>query len=173
MSVQPNLEVRVHIRWMIRRDMPEVLAIEEEGFEFPWSEDEFLRCLRQRNCIGMVAEHDERVVGFMIYELNKTRIHVLNFAVARDHRRSGVGQQMVSKLLGKLSSQRRTRITLEVRERNLPAQLFFRANGFRAVSVLRNFYQDTPEDAYLMQYRYRPEVTGVEVPDRRIRRLAG
>ena len=173
MSVQAKLAVRVHIRWMIRRDMPEVLGIEEDGFEFPWSEDEFLRCLRQRNCIGMVAEHDERVVGFMIYELNKTRIHVLNFAVARDHRRYGVGRQMLSKLIGKLSSQRRTRIMLEVRERNLPAQLFFRANGFRAVSVLRNFYQDTPEDAYLMQFRHRAEVAGVEVPDRRIGRLAG
>ena len=26
----------VHIRWMIRRDMPEVLAIEQDSFEFPW-----------------------------------------------------------------------------------------------------------------------------------------
>ena len=129
MSTQSKQEVRVHIRWMIRRDMPEVLAIEEDSFEFPWSEEEFLRCLRQRNCIGMVAEHDERVVGFMIYELNKTRIHVLNFAVARDHRRLGVGKQMISKLIGKLSSQRRARIILEVRETNLPAQLFFARAG--------------------------------------------
>ncbi len=129
MSVRVKSEVRVHIRWMIRRDMPEVLAIERDSFEFPWSEEEFLTCLRQRNCIGMVAEHDERVVGFMVYELNKTRIHVLNFAVAADHRRQGVGRQMMSKLIAKLSSQRRTRVTLEVRERNLPAQLFFRAAG--------------------------------------------
>jgi [ribosomal protein S18]-alanine N-acetyltransferase len=173
MSLQLESSVRVHIRWMIRRDMPEVLAIEEDSFEFPWSEEEFLRCLRQRNCIGMVAEHDERVVGFMIYELNKTRIHVLNFAVARDHRRLGVGGQMLAKLMGKLSSQRRTRITLEVRERNLPAQLFFRAGGFRAVSVLRNYYQDTPEDAYLMQHRYRPEAPAAVIPDQRVGRMAG
>jgi ribosomal-protein-alanine N-acetyltransferase len=153
--------------------MPEVLTIEEDSFEFPWSEEEFLSCLRQRNCIGMVAEHDGRVVGFMVYELTKTRIHVLNFAVARNHRRLGVGQQMISKLIAKLSSQRRTRITLEVRERNLPAQLFFRGGGFRAVSVLRSFYQDTPEDAYLMQYRHRPETAGVAQPDLRIGRLAG
>ena len=33
------------------------------SFEFPWSEEDFIRCLRQRNCIGMVAEHDEQVVG--------------------------------------------------------------------------------------------------------------
>ena len=74
--------VSVQIRWMIRRDMPEVLKIEHESFEFNWTEEDFLACLRQRNCIGMVAEHDNRVVGFMIYELHKTRLHILNFAVA-------------------------------------------------------------------------------------------
>ncbi len=150
-------DVCVHIRWMIRRDMMEVLEIENQSFEFPWSEDDFIRCLRQRNCIGMVAEHDERVAGFMIYELHRNRLHILNFAVGADFRRRGVGQQMVEKLIGKLSSQRRNRILLEVRETNLEAQLFFRDLGFRAISVLRDFYDDTTEDAYLMQYRYRAE----------------
>jgi len=166
-------EVRVHIRWMIRRDMPEVLDIESEGFEFPWLEEDFIRCLRQRNCIGMVAEYEDRVVGFMIYELHKNRIHVLNFAVADDYRRRGVGSQMVAKLIAKLSSQRRSRIVLEVRETNLTAQLFFRENGFRAVSVLRAYYEDTPEDAYLMQFRYRPDTPAVAQPVNRISRLAG
>ena len=129
-----------------------MLEIERESFEFPWFEEDFIRCLRQRNCIGMVAEHDERVVGFMIYELHKTRLHILNFAVAPDVRRRRVGTQMIEKLIGKLSSQRRTRISLEVRETNLAAQLFFRASGFKATSVLREFYDDSPEDAYLMQY---------------------
>ena len=92
----PKAQVRVHIRWMIRRDMPEVLAIEHASFEFPWCEEEFLRVLRQRNCIGMVAEHGERVVGFMIYELHKNRLHVLDFAVHPEFRRQGVGRQMVA-----------------------------------------------------------------------------
>jgi len=166
-------EVRVHIRWMIRRDMPEVLDIENEGFEFPWLEEDFIRCLRQRNCIGMVAEHEDRVVGFMIYELHKNRIHVLNFAVAANRLRRGVGSQMIAKLIGKLSSQRRSRIVLEVRETNLAAQLFFRENGFRAVSVLRAYYEDTPEDAYLMQYRYHAALPTVLEPVNRISRLAG
>jgi ribosomal-protein-alanine N-acetyltransferase len=153
MTLRAKAELQVHIRWMIRRDMDEALDIEQESFEFPWSEEDFVRCLRQRNCIGMVAEHDDEIVGFMIYELHKTRLHVLNFAVARRHRRLGVGTQMVHKLISKLSHQRRSRIMLEVRETNLAAQLFFRKAGFRAVSVLKDFYEDTPEDAYLMQYR--------------------
>ena len=158
---------------MIRRDMPEVLDIEQESFEFPWSEEDFIRCLRQRNCIGMVAEHEERVVGFMIYELHKSRLHILNFSVAGDHRRRDVGGQMVEKLIGKLSAQRRTRIMLEVRETNLDAQLFFSNCGFKAVSVLRSYYDDTPEDAYLMQYRYKAEESEQILPINRITRLAG
>lgn len=165
-------QLSVHIRWMIRRDMPEVLAIEQECFEFPWQEDDFIRCLRQRNCIGMVAEASERVVGFMVYELHKHRLHVLNFAVSENFRRRSIGSQMAKKLVSKLSYDRRSRIMLEVRETNLPAQLFFRAVGFRAVSVLRKFYEDTPEDAYLMQYRVSASAAAA-MTNTESRRLAG
>src|SRR6266513_133071 len=154
MTIDHQAQLRVHIRWMIRRDMAEVLEIERSAFEFPWFEEEFIRCLRQRNCIGMVAEHGERVVGFMIYELHKNKLHILNFAVHPAWRRLGVGAQMVAKLISKLSSHRRTRITLEVRETNLSAQLFFHRQEFKAVRVLRAFYEDSGEDAFLMEYRF-------------------
>lgn len=145
-------DFNIHIRWMIRRDMPEVLDIESASFEFSWSEDDFIRCLRQRNCIGMVAEYDERVVGFMIYELHKDQLHLLNFAVRPDVRRRGIGEQMIQKLVGKLSQQRRNRIELEIRETNYAAQMFFKNLDFRAISVLKDYYEDTVEDAYVMQY---------------------
>ena len=143
MSAVPTsaAQTRVHIRWMIRRDMPEVLAIEHASFEYPWCEEEFLRVLRQRNCIGMVAELGERIVGFMIYELHRNKIHVLDFATQPDFRRQGIGRQMVSKLVSKLSSQRRNRIALTLRETNLTSQFFFRMVGFRAVEVLREHYR--------------------------------
>src|SRR3954447_21095751 len=138
---------------MIRRDMPEVLRTEQESFEYSWTEEDFLKCLRQRNCIGMVAELGDKVVGFMIYELHKSKLHVLNFAVHPEYRRLGVGRQMVAKLIGKLSSHRRTRITLAVRETNLAAQLFFKAVEFRALRVMRGYYEDSGEDALPMQFR--------------------
>jgi ribosomal-protein-alanine N-acetyltransferase len=163
-------QIRVHIRWMIRRDMPEVLLTEQQSFEYAWTEEDFLRCLRQRNCIGMVAEQGEKVVGFMIYELHKSKLHILNFAVHPACRRCGVGSQMVAKLISKLSSHRRTRITLEVRESNLAAQLFFSKQGFRATRVLRAYYEDSGEDAYLMEYRFADD-TG-EDADEAVNRIA-
>ncbi len=101
----------------------------------------------------MVAEIDDTIVGYMIYELHQNRLHILNFAVHPNHRHQGVGRSMVEKLVGKLSPDRRNRIMLEVRETNLDAQLFFKAMEFRAVKVVRDFYEDTTEDAYVMQYQ--------------------
>lgn len=148
----------IDIPWMIRRHMDEVLEIEMQCFPLPWSEEEFIRCLRNRNAIGMVAKAEERVVGFMVYELHRNLLHILNFAVRPSFQRRGVGTAMVNKLIGKLSSERRNRLMLEICETNLNAQLFFRAKGFRAVSVLKDFYEDAPgEAAYLFQYRYAAE----------------
>ncbi len=146
-------ELKVQIRWLIRRDMPEVLEIERACFEHAWTEEDFLVCLRQRNCIGMVAEYGNEILGFMIYELHKSRLRILNFAVAPEAHHQGVGTQMVRRLIDKLSQQRRKEIILEVRETNMSAQLFFKQLGFRAVRVLRGHYDDTVEDAYVMLYR--------------------
>lgn len=140
------------IQWLTRRDMPEVLAIENQSFEFPWSEEDFLRYLRQRNCIGMIAEHGEQIVGFMIYAIHKDKLHLLNFAVRKDFRRRGVGGQMLRKLVGKLSSHRRTRLVVRIRETNLPAQLFFKKQEFKAVRITPGYYKDSGEDAFLFRY---------------------
>lgn len=150
-----------HVRWMIRRDMPEVLDIEARTFEFPWNEEHFIRCLRVRNNIGMIAERKDRVDGFMVYELHKTSLRVLNFAVRPECRREGIGKAMVDKLKSKLDPKRRNRLSLEVRETNLTGQLFFRSQGFKAVSVLRDYYDDFPEDAYVFQFRI-PQEAKVE-----------
>jgi ribosomal-protein-alanine N-acetyltransferase len=153
-KADPNPNDSIHVRWMIRRDMPSVLEIENGSFEFPWAEDDFIVCLRQRNCIGMVAEIRDQPVGYMVYELHRYGLHLVNFAVHPNLRRIGIGQAMVTKLIGKLSSDRRNRIMLEVRETNIDAQLFFRKFGFRAIGVLRDHYHETNEDAYQMQYRF-------------------
>lgn len=143
----------VQIRWMIRRDMPDVLAIESACYPHPWAEEDFLVCLRQRNCIGMVAERDEVILGFMLYELQKKHLHVLNFAVAPEFQRQGVGTAMVEKLKHKLSQQRRTAVTLECRDDNLAACLFWKRHGFRG-RLVRDYYIQEYGGGDCIQFRY-------------------
>ena len=142
---------------MLRMDMPEVLAIERSSFEFPWRVDDLIRCLRQRNCNGMVAELDEQVVGFMIYFLARSHYQVLSLAVRDEYRRFGVGTQMAEWLIRKLSARRRSWVELNIRETNLRGQLFFRSMGFKAVAILRDHFEGwATEDAYVMEFKLLP-----------------
>lgn len=150
-----TIKSTIHIRCMIRRDMPAVLAIEESSFEFHWTEEEFIRYLRQRDHICILAELESEPIGFMIYELHKSRLGLLKFVVDARHRRMGVGSDLMARLGGNLTvnPRHRNRITLEVRETNLVAQKFLKSMGFKATGVLRNRYEEAAEDAYQMEYR--------------------
>lgn len=142
--------LKAHVRWMIRRDLAEIVEIEHSSSSpRPWSEEDFVRVLRQRNCIGMVAEHDNIVIGFMVYETHRGDLRLLNLAVDPAFRRQVVGSRLLAKLDDKFGTYRE-RIVAEVRESALPAQLFLRAYGYRASRVLRGYYGDTGEDAYEM-----------------------
>lgn len=148
----PKQRAPVQLRWMIRRDLPEVVQLEQQSAECCWVEEDFLRCLQQRNCAAVVAVHDEKVVGVLVYESHKARLHLLNLVVHQQWRRLGVGERLIADLVTKLSY-RRDRILLEVRETNLGAQLFFQKNGFRATGVTRRYFPDTYEAAFLLEYR--------------------
>jgi ribosomal-protein-alanine N-acetyltransferase len=76
--------------------------------------------------------------------------------------------QMAEKLVSKLSSHRRVRIVSEIRETNLDAQLFFRSAGFRATGVSREFYSDSGEDAFVMEYRLSVPMEESVMPTNRI-----
>ena len=152
-DVLVQAKLAIHIRWMIRLDIPAVGRIEAASDAFAWSAADFVAYLRQRQCIGMVAEVGARVVGFMIYDLERTRFHLRKLAVDPDFRRRKIGAQMIERLKGKLTNHRRRSIDVLVRERNLDSQRFFRCLGFTAHRVLRGHFDDSGEDAYQMQYQ--------------------
>ena len=142
------------IRWMIRRDMRDVLTIIKQSFKNPIFEDELTEYLRSRNIVGQVIElTSKKIVGFMLYELQKYDFAIIFLAIHPDYRRSGFGAKMVNKLILKLYPVgRKVEISVDVRETNLSTQLFFKKLGFKAVLVDKNYFSDTGEDSYLMTY---------------------
>lgn len=126
------------------------MDIERASFECPWDEGEFTERPRERLC--MVAELDDEVVGYMVYDLHETHIFLASIAVAPEFSGNGIGSCLLYKLKSKLMTHHRRKILAEVRETNLNAQLFFRDNSFLAVKILRDHYEGTPEDAYLFRY---------------------
>lgn len=146
---------QVGIRWLIRRDMPQVLAIENAVVDSPWDEYDVLHYLKQRNNIGIIAETQPQceVVAFMFYSLEGPQIRVLRFAVAPGYQRRGIGTRMVDRLKDKLVRQvGRKELVIEVRESLLGFQYFLSAQGFRASHVIRDHFFGPDEDAYLFRF---------------------
>jgi ribosomal-protein-alanine N-acetyltransferase len=148
------------IAWTCRRDLPQMLAIEDDSFHEPWSEDEFTEQLRQKNVIAICAHAGGRIVGYVIYELHSRLLRVINLAVALEFRRNGIGTKLVNHLKEKIGG--RNRITAEVSERNTASHLFFRAVGFRATQVLHDWYANVDDDAYLFEFRSKSAAAAAE-----------
>ena len=145
---------RPHIRWMIRRDMPEVLAIEATTPIESWSESVFLTYLRQRNCFGVVAEQGETIVGFMVYLLHRRYIELLNFHVRADWQGCGVGRSMFEKLTDKLSARRRPELVFTVNEHLDQLHYFLKAMGCTTSLERGAFGLD---DGYRFVFEKQPE----------------
>jgi [ribosomal protein S18]-alanine N-acetyltransferase len=153
--------MQINQRWMIRRDMAEVLAIEAASREYPWSERDFLRRLGRKNCIGKVATCGEygtashAVVGFALFLLgSRCDVRLINLAVDPVFRRCGAARGLVDHLKRKLDDRRPDRtVSAWVSETELPGLLFLRSQGFRATEVVRGHFTDSGEDAVVMEFR--------------------
>lgn len=164
--------MEIDFRWIVRADLAEVERIENASFEFPWTRDDFCRSLASRPTIGYVAEPAKfkgktlpPVIAYAIYQLMPIRLHIINFAVSPEYRRQGVGAAMIRKLCRKLAPQRRRLLSMEIREKNLEAQLFAQQMGFRCTAILNDFYPDSPgEAAYLFEREWRPTDSLPEIP---------
>lgn len=148
-----------NIRFMITKDHEQVLAIEAESFQRPWSDQDLANAMRHRHTFGLVVEdHNNVILGYIIYELHPNRFHILNLAVHLDKMRQGIGCLLINRLKSKLSNNkhsysRRNSITVDVSDANLKAHLFFKSLGFIATAVIKEAFKDCADDAYHMVYR--------------------
>ena len=130
----------IQCRWLIRRDMDRVLELDRKCFRDYWSEEDHLKLLRNRNCIGTVFGErilgDDEVKGFMHYELAKDHLHVERFCVDPDYRRMGLGRSAMDRLKNKMDYMKRHFITVDVCETNTDAHLFLKSQEFKCESVL-------------------------------------
>jgi len=134
------------------KDLDPIIAIDVKSHEEYWTEDDFKKRLKQKSISCLVVEDEGAVIGFIVYELFLHRFSLLRIGVAPLHRHKTIGSALLNELAGKLTD-KRTLISAEVRETNLPIQLFLKSQNYKAVEVLRNYYPDTEEDAFVFHYR--------------------
>lgn len=147
-----QIQQKSAMRWMIRKDMDEVLAIDRQNFQNPWSEDDFCAALRQRNCIGQVVELDQRIVGYVIYDIQESAFSIIKMAVDPNLQRLGIGSKILQRMKHKLSQERRSSLIIEVGASDEAGQAFLRKAEFKADAVLRKKDHQINDYAFRMRY---------------------
>lgn len=126
-------------RWLIARDMDEVLGIDSASHEpfFRWNRAEWSDVLKERATVGrVIADEDtDQIYGVIVYRLQMPSIQILKMAVHPRFRRRGIGAAMLRDIESKVTQQGgREFVTMDVSERELPMQLLLNKRWWRCVT---------------------------------------
>ena len=131
-------------------DLDEVLVIERHSFPSAWSRGSYERELRNRTSCYLTARHEGRLVGYIGMWVIVDEAHITTLAVHPGCRRRGLGAHLLGLLIQRARGRGAAKVTLEVRERNIPAISMYQSFGFQQTGVLRGYYGDTGENGLVM-----------------------
>lgn len=140
------------IRAMQEEDIAAVAEMERQIFTQPWSAQGFLDSISLPNTIFLVAEEQNRILGYIGMYLAMDEGEITNVAVDVSERCRGIGAELLVVAKREAEAHGIARIVLEVRVSNRSAIRLYERNGFVTVGVRKNFYECPKEDAYIMVY---------------------
>lgn len=142
------------IRKFAKEDLPQVLDLCREirkyhndllnGY-FTEQNDEyekigFLESLENDNTVALVAEHNNKIVGYLLGEfkvsawLSKPKVgHISNFGITENSRRKGIGKQLMDYFFKICKEKEIQEIRLGVYNKNTSACKFYEDYGFSAL----------------------------------------
>ncbi len=145
----------IKIDAMTADDLDQALEIERVSFGMPWSRQLFIDELRRTPVSTLLAAFSEdaparTIVGYIVYWVVAGEIHILNLAVAPQHRRRGIAKTLVLAALGHARAGGAETAYLEVRQSNIAAQRLYEGLGFVKITIRKNYYDMPVEDAVVM-----------------------
>ena len=143
---------RVELRRLEMRDLNAIERIERASYPTPWSRSMFASELAKPSsiCLGAFDLETGELVGYLVISRYVDAWHVMNVAVADDHRRRGIATTMLERLFEVTAGKGRRGYTLEVRVSNAGAVALYERLGFKPRGVRRGYYTDNREDALIM-----------------------
>ena len=139
------------IRPAERRDVTDLLAIEQAQFPEPWTKgmliDEITNTETRRYS---VAIEKRRIVGYLgiMFVLDELHVNTIGTRVGEEGR--GIASSLLDEAWAEARSRGVLRATLEVAVSNERALALYYRYGFRPVGVRKNYYERTGEDALVL-----------------------
>ncbi|MHB8054592.1 MAG: ribosomal protein S18-alanine N-acetyltransferase [Candidatus Aminicenantales bacterium] len=143
----------IRFRRMMRKDLPEVTAIEHQSFPNPWPDTTFEGEIQNVGLSYPVVAVDEaagKIAGYLIFWVIRDEAQINNVAVHPDYRRRRIAEGMFRDILAALEQNGIQFISLEVREGNTGARALYEKLGFKGIGFRKEYYSHPVEDAVVM-----------------------
>lgn len=124
--------------------------LEKQCFSLPWTREQLITQLPDERHIFLVTEYGGNAVAYvgMMYVLDEG--YISNVAVSPQHRKKGLADALIKRIVEISHEKELAFITLEVRRSNIPAISLYEKHGFVKVGIRKNYYDLPKEDAILM-----------------------
>ena len=142
------------------KDLQRILEIMQEAISPNWTSDAFLSEMRKSDSFFLVALDDAmvdnetgspRCMGFAVVRQVGDDGELLQIAVDKSARRSGIGSLLMEAVLDYAAKNAMHSIFLEVRSSNVAAITLYEKNGFEPVRTRKDYYDNPVEDALVMR----------------------
>ena len=139
------------LRLAQRRDVGELLVLEQAQFPEPWTRgmllDEILNTKTRRYT---VAVEDKLIIGYLGVMFVLDELHVNTIGTLPGHEGRGIASSLMDDAWHDAQLRGIKRATLQVATSNTRAQTFYYRYGFKPVGVRKNYYERTSEDALVL-----------------------
>jgi ribosomal-protein-alanine N-acetyltransferase len=152
MSALPSLPAEV-IAPMQLHDLPEVVAVEQAAYEFPWTHGNFVDSLRAGHSAWSMRDRGGGLMAYAVMMVALDEAHLLNLTVAPPCQRFGFGWRLLEAMAETARGHGARTMLLEVRPSNAAAQAMYARYGFVRIGIRRGYYpaRDGREDAIVMR----------------------
>lgn len=146
----------MRFRKMSKLDLPRVLEVEAQGYNYPWKEAIFHDCLNAAHYDCWVCEDTEdKITSFCIVSTAVGEATVLNLCIDPIFRQQGLGRKFMQHVIDKAIIKKAESVFLEVRPSNVGAIALYNSLGFNEVGVRPGYYKaenGEREDAIMMAF---------------------
>ena len=138
-------------RTMQESDLSQVMLIENQVYNHPWSRGIFLDCIRG-DYICRVLVDGEKLLGYSIMSAAVGEAHLLNICVDPQQQSKGIGRYLIFKVIDDAKEEDAESLFLEVRPSNTHALNLYESLGFMEVGRRKGYYPaiDGREDALVL-----------------------
>lgn len=141
----------ISVRKAEERDVQEIAFLETVCFSDPWSvESVYHDVVENKLAFYVVAEAENKVIGYAGLWSILDEGHITNVAVSPDYRRMHAATLLLEMLLKTTEDVGIKRHTLEVRAGNEGAIALYQKHGFKVFGIRKGYYRDNGEDALIM-----------------------